>query len=519
MPEGPNELPRNKTEADITAEALARFSATPDPRLREIMLSLIGHLHAFVKEVRLTEAEWFQAIAILTEAGKMCSDKRQEFILFSDTLGVSMVVDLIGHRKPEGATESTVFGPFHRLGAPEMPAGGNIAARDKTGVPTLVGGRVLDLEGRPIAGAVLDVWQAQTNGLYDSQDKNPDRLHMRGKFRTDADGAYLIRTVKPVNYPIPADGPVGHMLTATGLHPWRPAHIHFVVSADGYEPVTTHLFDRGDPYLGSDAVFAVKDSLICDFELQETADAEAGALGVAPPFYRANFDFRLAPAAATQDAGKGDAAQQLAALGARAAAVQPEARGPLAEPAGAPPDLSWTDNWAVDQQAGRDRREAERVTAYWQKKLAELGGSLTVATLDFGVTDAREWSNRFLIAIDPMIERSSLVQYGPKFAQLLQLPEQARHDLPMLRQVPRRYAEVFLRGCARAQKEMAPVHLEGEVERYDGRFEQYRAVFIAVGVKRDSLTSFAFGAFNCRIVDQRTSPPDETPSPPDRRSR
>src|SRR5277367_1226991 len=169
---------RNKTEDDITAEALQRFSQTPDPRLRQIMLGLVKHLHAFVKEVELTEAEWFQAIETLTEAGQMCSDKRQEFILFSDTLGVSMVVDLINHRKPDGATESTVFGPFHRLGSPDMPAGGNIAQRDTTGIPALVSGRVLDLDGKPIAGAVLDVWQAQTNGLYDSQDKNPDALHI-----------------------------------------------------------------------------------------------------------------------------------------------------------------------------------------------------------------------------------------------------------------------------------------------------------------------------------------------------
>ena len=243
----------------------------------------------------------------------MCSDKRQEFILFSDTLGVSMVVDLIDHRKPEGATESTVFGPFHRLGAPELPAGGNIAPRDPSGVPTLVSGRVLDLDGRPIAGAVLDVWQAQTNGLYDSQDQDPDALHMRGKFRTDAEGRYLIRTVQPVNYPIPSDGPVGAMLKATGRHPWRPAHIHFVVSADGYEPVTTHIFDRTDPYLASDAVFAVKDSLICDFVRHENARA-----GGEPARHRAAFlhrRFRLPP-----EAGDGgavdvmDAQRRLAAL-------------------------------------------------------------------------------------------------------------------------------------------------------------------------------------------------------------
>jgi hydroxyquinol 1,2-dioxygenase len=318
MPDGqPNDGRRNKTEDDITAEVLARFAQTEDPRLRKIMLSLIGHLHAFVKEVKLTEAEWFQAIEILTAAGKMCSDKRQEFILFSDTLGVSMVVNLIDHRKPYGATESTVFGPFHRLGAPELPPGGNIAHRDTTGMPTLVRGRVLDLDGRPIAGAVLDVWQTQTSGLYDSQDQGLDGLHMRGKFTTDAEGRYLIRTVRPVNYPIPSDGPVGAMLKAAGRHPWRPAHIHFVVSAEGYEPVTTHIFDRVDPYLPSDAVFAVKDSLICDFVRHETPDAETGGLGIVGPYCTAEFDFRLTPAS-TPQASVMDAQRRLAALGAAA---------------------------------------------------------------------------------------------------------------------------------------------------------------------------------------------------------
>lgn len=312
---GANSARRNKTEDDITAEVLARFSGTSDPRLRQIMLGLINHLHAFVKEVQLTEAEWFQAIEILTEAGKMCSDKRQEFILFSDTLGVSMVVDLLDHRKPDGATESTVFGPFHRLGAPEMPAGGNIASRDTTGLPTLVSGRVLDMDGKPVAGAVLDVWQTQSNGLYDSQDQDLDGLHMRGKFHTDAQGRYLIRTVRPVNYPIPSDGPVGRMLKAAGRHPWRPAHIHFVVSAEGYEPVTTHIFDRTDEYLQSDAVFAVKESLVCDFARHETPDAEAAGLGITGPYLRAQFDFRLTAATSPQSTVM-DAQRRLAALGA-----------------------------------------------------------------------------------------------------------------------------------------------------------------------------------------------------------
>ena len=307
--------PRNKTEDNITADVLRRFAETPDPRLRQIMLGLVKHLHAFVKEVELTEPEWFQAIEILTEAGRMCSDKRQEFILFSDTLGVSMVVDLISNRKPDGATESTVFGPFHRLGAPDLPAGGNIAPLDETGIPTLVCGRVLDLDGKPIEGAVLDVWQAQSNGLYDSQDQSLSGLHMRGKFRTDTEGRYLVRTVRPVHYPIPSDGPVGRMLSATGRHPWRPAHIHFVVSAEGYEPVTTHIFDRTDEYLGSDAVFAVKESLVCDFVRHETSTDAAARLGVAPPFLTADFDFHLKPAT-EQGATVLDAQQRLAALGA-----------------------------------------------------------------------------------------------------------------------------------------------------------------------------------------------------------
>ena len=221
-------MPHNKTEDDITAEALQRFAQTPDPRLREIMLSLIGHLHAFVKEVKLTEAEWFQAIEILTEAGRMCSDKRQEFILFSDTLGVSMVVDLLSHRKPDGATESTVFGPFHRQNAPELPAGGNIAHLDTKGPPTLVSGRVLGLDGKPIAGALLDVWQAQSSGLYDSQDPNLHELHMRGKFRTDAEGRYLLRTVSAGQLPDPVGRPgrrdaARHRpaSVASGAHPFR----------------------------------------------------------------------------------------------------------------------------------------------------------------------------------------------------------------------------------------------------------------------------------------------------------
>lgn len=284
------------TEDDITQEVLRRIEATPDPRTREIMTSLVKHLHAFVKDVQLTEKEWFEGIMFLTQTGHMCNDIRQEFILLSDTLGVSMVVDLISNRKPAGATESTVFGPFHRDGAPELPMGANMASADPNGVPAVISGRVLDPSGKPIAGAVLDVWQANSEGFYDSQLPNHDLLQMRGKYRTGADGIFVILTSRPVHYSIPTDGPVGKMLQATNRHGWRPAHVHFVVAADGYEPVTTHIFDSTDPYLEGDAVFGVKDSLIVDFVKHEAGDtATAKGAAVSGPFVTADFDFVLTP--------------------------------------------------------------------------------------------------------------------------------------------------------------------------------------------------------------------------------
>jgi catechol 1,2-dioxygenase len=283
------------SEEDITGEVLRRFDATANPRLKQIMQSLVKHAHAFVREVGLTEDEWFAGIQFLTDTGHMCSGRRQEFILLSDTLGVSMLVDLISHRAPAGATESTVFGPFYREHSPEMPAGGNIAPRDLNGTPTIVSGRVLNLQGAPIANAVLDVWQSNSEGFYDAQ-LGDDQLHMRGIFRTGQDGGYLIRTTRPLHYPIPTDGPVGKMLAATNRHPWRPGHIHFKVSADGYRPVTTHLFDSTDEYLDSDTVFGVKDSLIVEFTLRTAQDETAKQLGVAAPYMTAEYDFVLEPA-------------------------------------------------------------------------------------------------------------------------------------------------------------------------------------------------------------------------------
>jgi protocatechuate 3,4-dioxygenase beta subunit len=284
---------RRTTEDDITNEVLRRFEGTEDPRLREIMQSLVRHLHGFVKDVNLTEEEWFKGIMFLTDTGQMCSDVRQEFILLSDTLGVSMVVDLINHRKPDGATESTVFGPFHRDGVADVEAGANIAPRDTSGQPLVISGRVLDLDGKPIKGAALDVWQSDSKGFYDQQLPPDQPYHMRGIFHTDADGRYLIRTTRPVAYTIPDDGPVGKMLKATKRHQWRPAHVHFVVSASGFEPVTTHIFDSVDKYLESDTVFAVKESLICDFKEHAAPDDTAKQAGVTGAYASVDFDFVL----------------------------------------------------------------------------------------------------------------------------------------------------------------------------------------------------------------------------------
>jgi hydroxyquinol 1,2-dioxygenase len=281
-------------EATITENVLRSLEGTPDARLKTVMTSLIGHLHAFIREVELTEAEWFQAIQFLTRTGQMCDDRRQEFILLSDTLGVSMLVDAINHRAEGSVTESTVLGPFYREGARELPAGASISL-DGAGEPAIVSGRVLSADGTPIAGALLDVWEGNENGLYEQQDPNQPDMNLRGRFRTDAEGRYEIVAIKPVSYPVPDDGPVGEMLRALGRHAYRPAHIHFIVSADGHAPLTTHLFARGDPYLGSDVVFGTKDSLIVDFVRHDSA-GEAAARGVRAPFYTVEYDFVLRPA-------------------------------------------------------------------------------------------------------------------------------------------------------------------------------------------------------------------------------
>ncbi|MEV4280186.1 intradiol ring-cleavage dioxygenase [Actinoplanes xinjiangensis] len=283
------ELFSEERSADVVA---ASFAATTDPRLRDVLTSLVRHLHAFVKDVELTEGEWAAAIDFLTRTGQMCDDVRQEFILLSDVLGVSMLVETINHRTGGTSTESTVLGPFHVTASPVRALGDDISL-DHKGTPCLVSGQVTGAGGRPLPGAVLDVWQAGEDGFYDVQqpDVQPPG-NLRGLFTADDQGRYRFRSVVPRHYPIPSDGPVGELLAATGRHANRPAHLHFIVSAPGHQPVTTHVFVAGSPYLDSDAVFGVKDSLIR--AVPEVDDPElAAGIGLANPFRALTFDIAL----------------------------------------------------------------------------------------------------------------------------------------------------------------------------------------------------------------------------------
>lgn len=281
------------TEENSVEVVTGRNAEARDARLKFAMEVVTRKLHEAVKEIEPTQEEWFRTILFLTETGHLCNEWRQEFILLSDVLGVSMLVDAINNRKPSGASESTVLGPFHVADAPEMPMGANICL-DHKGEDMVVSGRILDTEGRPIGGAVLDVWQANDEGFYDVQQKGiqPD-FNLRGVFRTGPDGSYWFRAVKPKFYPIPDDGTVGKLLGRLGRHPYRPAHLHYIIKADGFEPLTTHIFDPDDAYIGSDAVFGVKQSLLAEFRKVDDP-ARAKELEFAGPFWAVEHDFVLA---------------------------------------------------------------------------------------------------------------------------------------------------------------------------------------------------------------------------------
>lgn len=286
---GDGELFSEERSAEVVA---ASFAGTPDPRLRQVMTSLVQHLHAFIKDVELTEEEWSSAIDFLTRTGQISSAVRQEFILLSDVLGASMLVETINHRTGGSATESTVLGPFHVVQSPTRQLGEDIAL-DGKGTPCLVSGQVTGPDGEPLAGASLDVWQTNEDGFYDVQ--QPDLQppgNLRGLFTADAEGRFWFRSVVPRWYPIPDDGPVGQLLAATGRHPNRPAHLHVIAAVPGHLPVTTHVFVADSPYLDSDAVFGVKESLVRP--VPEVDDpARAAELGLPNPFRTLTFDLSL----------------------------------------------------------------------------------------------------------------------------------------------------------------------------------------------------------------------------------
>jgi hydroxyquinol 1,2-dioxygenase len=264
------------------------------------MTSLVRHLHDFVRDVEPTEAEWGQAIQFLTRTGKLCTDKRQEFILLSDTLGVSMLVDAINHRFTEGATETTVLGPFYVQDPPEAPFGGDISHGVK-GEPLYLDGSILSDDGTPVADATIDVWHSDSEGFYDVQLPELEEPNLRARFHTDSQGRFRFWTILPRYYPIPYDGTVGDMLKATERHPYRPAHVHFMIGASGHEKLVTHLFVDGDQYLDSDAVFAVKNSLIRDFTRQEPGIAPDGKK-MDTPWRKLHSDFVLSKAVAKKSA-------------------------------------------------------------------------------------------------------------------------------------------------------------------------------------------------------------------------
>jgi hydroxyquinol 1,2-dioxygenase len=282
---------RNITEHNITDAVIARFDNCTDPRLKEVLSSLVRHLHGFVRETRLTEAEWMRGIEFLTATGHITDAKRQEFILLSDTLGVSMLTVAQNHASRAGTTEATVVGPFHVADAPRFADGADIA-NGAPGEPLFVAGRIRGGDGEAIAGATVDVWQSDEEGFYDVQYAGLDGHRARGVLTSDAQGGFRFRSVMPVAYPVPTDGPVGQMLVASGRHPWRPGHVHFMIQAPGYRTLTTHVFRADDPYLDSDAVFGVRESLIGEF-IPHAPGTGAHGREVGGRYHTLAFDFVL----------------------------------------------------------------------------------------------------------------------------------------------------------------------------------------------------------------------------------
>jgi hydroxyquinol 1,2-dioxygenase len=279
------------TEDNITDLAVQRWATARDPRTAEVITALVRHLHDFAREVRLTEAEWMAAMQWLTRTGQISNEKREEFILASDVLGLSMLVVQMNHQLDPAATPATVLGPFHIEGSPELEFGADMSD-GLPGSPLYLHGTVRDLEGNPVAGAVLDVWQADTDGAYESQIADIDEARLRAKYTTREDGSYCVRTIAPLGYTIPMDGPVGDLISQTAISHFRPAHIHFLINVPGYEPLITHLFQEGADYLDSDVVFGTKQELVVAFELREPGATPDGGKS-AEPWAEALYDFVL----------------------------------------------------------------------------------------------------------------------------------------------------------------------------------------------------------------------------------
>jgi len=281
------------TEDNITDLAVERWATAGDPRLAEVMTALVRHLHDFAREVRLTEAEWMAAVRWLTATGQISDEKREAFILASDVLGLSMLVVQMNHRLDPAATPATVLGPFHIEGSPELGYGEDMS-EGLPGTPLYLHGTVRDLAGNPVAGGVLDVWQADTEGAYESQIPGIDEARLRAKYTTREDGGFCLRTIAPLGYTIPMDGPVGDLISRTAISHFRPAHIHFLINVPGYEPLITHLFQEGADYLDSDVVFGTKQELVVRFDEREPGRTPDGGTSDVP-WLEARYDFVLQP--------------------------------------------------------------------------------------------------------------------------------------------------------------------------------------------------------------------------------
>jgi catechol 1,2-dioxygenase len=282
-----------ENEGMLTGAVLAAMQPTADPRLRQVMDSLVRHLHAFIRDVRPTDQEFERAVGFVAGLGQATTDTHNEVILASDVLGASTLIGLLNNPAFAGETEAALLGPFWRANAPDLPLGGSMVMRPAGGLQVLARGRVTDKDGAPVAGALLDVWQADPAGFYDNQDPTLDHMNLRGRFRTDAEGKYWFTTVKPSGYPVPLHGPMGEVLTAQSRAPYRPAHVHFMVSAPGWKTLITQVFADDAEHLHNDVTFSVIRSLVAKFERHETLDGAPD--GFAAPWCLLEYDFVLTP--------------------------------------------------------------------------------------------------------------------------------------------------------------------------------------------------------------------------------